>query len=136
MLDRDVGRSWHLWLGFLPVAWTQVDELLLDAGELVDDHPGLLLDHPLPPHPLAQSLQDVRYRLTVLLTDERHSRPRNPSQGGVMERQVGILRGGGTCQGTATLCHLPRCCIGPAQVSGRSRQGGIVREVGVGEHCG
>ena len=66
-----------------------------------------------------------------------------------MERQVGILRGGGSRQGAVALSHLrrlvdvahlrshlARCCIRPTEVSGRSGQGGIVGEVGVGEDGG
>ena len=149
MLDRDVGRVWQLWGGFALLDGTQVHELLLEAGELVDDHPRL---RSLPHHPLAQRLQDVGYRLTVLLLLLAHkwcSCPRNPTQGGIVERQVGVLRRGGSCQGSAALgnlrrlvdlahlkSHLARCCVGPTQMSGRSRQGGIVGKVGVGENGG
>ena len=99
MLDRDVGRVWQLLL-----AGTQVDELLLEAGELVDNHPRL---RSLPHHPLAQCLQDVGYRLTVLLlTHKWRSCPRSPTQGGIVERQVGVLRGGGSLQGSAALGNL------------------------------
>ena len=99
MLDRDVGRGWQL--------WTQIYELLIDPRELVHDHPRLR--RRLPPHPLAQRLQDVRYRLTLLLLAHKwRSCPWNPSQGCIMERQVCILRGGPglSHQGTATLGNL------------------------------
>ena len=140
MLDRDVGRVWQLWRGFLPTR-TQVDQLLLEPGELVDDHPPL---RGLPHHPLAQRLQDVWYRLTVLPAHKWRSRPRNPTQGGIVERQVGILRGGGVAlrhlrrlaEVAHLRSHLARWCIRPTQVSGRSGQGGIVGEVRVGEDGG
>ena len=110
MLDRDVGRGWQLWRGFA-LPWTQVDELLVEAGQLVDDHPGLG-GHSLPHHPLAQRLQDVRYRLTVLLAHNWRSRPRNPTEGGIVERQVGVLRGGGSRkQGAAALSHLRQMIV-------------------------
>ena len=110
MLDRDVGRGWQLWRGFA-LPWTQVDELLVEAGQLVDDHPRLG-GHSLPHHPLAQRLQDVRYRLTVLLAHNWRSRPRNPTEGGIVERQVGVLRGGGSRkQGAAALSHLRQMIV-------------------------
>ena len=85
-------------------AGAEVDKFLLEVGELVDDHPPLRRAGG---HPLAQRLQDVRYGLALLpLTNRRWPRPRRPAQGGVVERQVGVLRRGGGGQDAATLSHL------------------------------
>ena len=102
MFDRNIGRCWHLW-SFLR-AGAEVDKFLLEVGELVDDHPSLWRAGG---QPLAQCLQDVRYGLALLpLTNRRWPRPRRPAQGGVVERQVGVLRRGGGGQDAVTLSHL------------------------------
>ena len=85
-------------------AGAEVDKFLLEVGELVDDHPSLRRAGG---QPLAQRLQDVRYGLALLpLTNRRWPRPRRPAQGGVVQRQVGVLRRGGGGQDAVTLRHL------------------------------
>ena len=85
-------------------AGAEVDKFLLEVGELVDDHPSLRRAGG---QPLAQRLQDVRDGLALLpLTNRRWPRPRRPAQGGVVQRQVGVLRWGGGGQDAVTLRHL------------------------------
>ena len=85
-------------------ARAEVNKFLLEVGELVDDHPSLRRAGG---QPLAQRLQDVRYGLALLpLTNRRWPRPRRPAQGGVVDRQVGVLRRGGGGQDAVALCHL------------------------------
>ena len=85
-------------------AGAEVDKFLLEVGELVDDHPSLRRAGG---QPLAQRLQDVRYGLALLpLTNRRWPRPRRPAQGGVVKRQVGVLRRGGGGQDAVALSHL------------------------------
>ena len=85
-------------------ARADVNKFLLEVGELVDDHPSLRRAGG---QPLAQRLQDVRDGLALLpLTNRRWPRPRRPAQGGVVQRQVGVLRRGGGGQDAVTLSHL------------------------------